>query len=92
MVGKILGNKTVQKVLMGTGAVSLAISLAALINNPTLNKAVNSKLVRVGLATAAGDVVGGVVQLVKESPQLLRRTNGNGQQQTLVSVAGNGVA
>ena len=92
MVGKILGNKTVQKVLMGTGAVSLAISLAALINNPTLNKAVNSKLVRVGLATAAGDVVGGVVQLVKESPQILRRTNGNGQQQTLVSMAGNGVA
>lgn len=94
VIGKIFGNPTVKKALMGAGAVSLAISLAALVNNPTINKALNNKLVRVGLATAAGDVAGGLVQVVKESPQLLARTNGGqAQQQTsLVSMAGNGVA
>ena len=96
IVGKIFGNPTVKKALMGAGAVSLAISLATILNNPTINKALNNKLVRVGLATAAGDVAGGLVQVVKESPQVLRRSgstsNGNGQTVTLLSQAGNGVA
>lgn len=94
VIGKVLGNKTVKKALMGAGAVSLAISFASLINNPTINKALNNKLVRVGLATAAGDVAGGIVQVVKESPQLLGRVSQNGGQQTapLLSQAGNGVA
>jgi len=93
VIGKVFGNPTVKKALMGAGAVSLAISVAALINNPTINRALNNKLVRIGLATAAGDIAGGVIQVVKESPQLLARTNGNGQTQTsLVPQAGGGVA
>lgn len=93
VVGKVFGNPTVKKALMGAGAVSLAISIATILNNPTINKALNNKLVRVGLATAAGDVAGGLVQVVKESPQVLGRTGNGGQQTaTLLSQAGNGVA
>ncbi len=93
IIGKVFGNKTVRKALMGAGAVSLAVSIAALINNPTINKAISNKLVRVGLATASGDIVGGAVQFLKESPQVLsRRSNGGGTQTSLVSMAGNGVA
>jgi len=93
VVGKVFRNKTVQKVLMGAGAVSLVVSIASLINNPTINKAVNNKLVRVGIAAAGGDIPGAAVQILKETPQLIGRMNGNGgQQQTLLSQAGNGVA
>ncbi len=94
VVGKVFGNPTVKKALMGAGAVSLAISLATLINNPTINKALSNKLVRVGLATAAGDVAGGVIQVVKETPQLMNRGNGNGAQAqgSLASMSGNGIA
>ncbi len=97
VVGKVFGNPTVKKALMGAGAVSLAFSLATLINNPTINKVLNNKLARIGLATAAGDIAGGVIQVVKESPQLLGRMNrsgnGNGTPQgSLVPMSGGGVA
>lgn len=93
VIGKLFGNPTVKKALMGAGAVSLALSVAALVNNASVNKALNNKLVRIGLATAAGDIAGGVIQVVKESPQILSKANGNGAAQTsLVPTAGGGVA
>jgi len=92
VIGKVFGNPTVKKALMGAGAVSLAISIATLINNPTINRALNNKIVRVGLATAAGDIAGGAIQVLKESPQLLSRTNGEQQSQSLIPLAGGGTA
>lgn len=93
VIGKVFDNPTVKKALMGAGAVSLAISVAALVNNPTINRALNNKLVRIGLATAAGDIAGGVIQVVKESPQLISRVgNGQAQQATLIPQVGGGVA
>ncbi len=92
VIGKVFGNPIVKKALIGAGAVSLAISIAGLVNNPTINKALNNKLVRIGLATAAGDITGGAVQLLKESPQIMSRRNGGQAQTSLMPQAGGGVA
>lgn len=95
LISDVLRNKTAQKVIAGAGIVSIALSLAALVNNPTVNKFVGNKIVRLGLAGAAGDVTGIATEFLKEGgiQQLRGIANGVGQQQTqLVSQAGNGVA
>ncbi len=62
----ILSNKTLQKVLVGAGAVSVGLSLVQLINNPTLNKYAAKKEVRIVAAAIAGDIPGAAYQFAKE--------------------------
>lgn len=97
LVGDALRNKSVQKVIAGAGIVSIALTIASLVNNPTVNRALGNKFVRLGLAGAAGDVTGIAAQFVKEGGvgQLRGIAGGNGgaqQQASLVSVPGGGVA
>lgn len=94
IIGGFLGNKTVQKAIAGAGIVSLAVSAASLINNPMLNRALNNKFVRLGLAGAAGDVVGVGVEFAKEGGigTIRNAVGGGGGQSSLVSTAGNGIA
>jgi len=97
LVGDALRNKTVQKAIAGAGIVSIALSAAQLINNAQLNRALNNKIVRLGLAGAAGDITGIATEFVREGgiDQIrgVVSNNGTGQQQTsLVSMSGNGVA
>lgn len=95
IVSDVLRNKTAQKVIAGAGIVSIALSIARLVNNPTINRAVGNRFVRLGLAGAAGDVTGVATEFVTQGgvTQLKGIVNGGGAQQTaLVSAAGNGVA
>jgi len=95
VIGNALRNRTVQKVIAGAGIVAIVLSVARLINNPTLNRAANNKFVKLGLAGAAGDVTGIATQFVIGGgvSQLRGITNGgNGNGQTLVSMSGNGIA
>lgn len=62
----VLKNKTLQKVLVGAGAVSLGLAVVQLINNPTLNKFAARKEVRIGAAAVAGDIPGAAFQFFKE--------------------------
>jgi len=96
IVGDALRNKTVQKVIAGAGIVSVALTIASLVNNPTINRAVSNKFVRLGLAGAAGDVTGIATEFVKEGGiGSLKLGNGGGgaaTQTSLMSVPGGGVA
>lgn len=96
VIGNLLGNKIVQKAIAGAGIVSLAITAASLINNPTVNRALNNQFVRLGLAGAAGDVVGVGVEFAKSGGLGAARravSGDSGQQQgSLVSATGNGIA
>ena len=96
VISGFLGNKNVQKAIAGAGIVSLAISAATLINNPTINRALSNRFVRLGLAGAAGDVVGLGVEFAKSggiaTVQQAVGGRGGGQQSSLVSAAGNGIA
>ncbi len=95
LVGDALRNKTVQKVIAGAGIVSVALTIASLVNNPTVNRALGNKFVRLGLAGAAGDITGIATDFVKEGGigQLRGVANGGGAAQTtLMSVPGGGVA
>lgn len=62
----ILKNKTLQKVLVGAGAVSVGLAVVQLVNNPTLNKFASKKEVRIGAAAVAGDLPGAAFQFFKE--------------------------
>jgi len=62
----VLQNKTLQKVLVGAGAVSVGLALVQLVNNPTLNKFASKKEVRIGTAAVAGDLPGAAFQFLKE--------------------------
>jgi len=62
----VLKNKTLQKVLVGAGAVSVGLAVVQLINNPTLNKFAARKEVRIGAAAIAGDIPGAAFQFFKE--------------------------
>lgn len=86
-VSKIIRNKTVQKAAAGAGLVSIAVSLAQLVNNPTINKAMAKKEVRIGIALAGGDVVGGAAQFVKEGGIKSLQGNGNGMTSSQVGFA-----
>ena len=95
LVSDVLRNKIAQKVIAGAGIVSIALTLARLVNNPTVNRVVGNRFVRLGLAGAAGDVTGVATEFVSQggAGQLRAIANGGGAQQTaLVSMAGNGVA
>lgn len=76
----VLGNKTIQKVLVGAGAVSVGLSLVQLFNNSTLNKFASKKEVRIGLAAIAGDIPGAVFQFIKEEPRIIQGVTGGGTQ------------
>lgn len=95
LVSDVIRNKTVQKVLASTGAVTTLLTIASLINNPTVNKVANNELVQLGVAGATGDIVGVGAQLVRtRGLQRLRggQQQSNGGNQMLISQAGNGVA
>jgi len=99
LIGDALKNKTVQKAIAGAGIVSLAVTAASLINNPMINRGINNKLIRLGLAGAAGDITGIATEFVKEGGvgQLRNIANGGGRgngatQQSLVPMSGGGVA
>ena len=94
IIGDALRNPTVQKVIAGAGIVSIVTSVALLLNNPTVNRVIGNPIVKVGLAASAGDVVGGVTQIVQQGGvgQLRGIVNGRRAQPSLVSVAGGGVA
>ena len=66
IISKVMRNKTFQKVAAGAGTVSIALSIAALLNNAAINKAVSMKPVRIALAAAGGDLIGAGAQFVKE--------------------------
>ena len=66
IISKVMRNKTFQKVAAGAGTVSIALSIAALLNNAAINKAVAMKPVRIALAAAGGDLIGAGAQFVKE--------------------------
>ena len=96
LVGDALRNKTVQKAIAGAGIVSIALTIAGLVNNPTVNRALGNKFVRLGLAGAAGDVTGIAAEFVKEGGigqiRGAAAGAGNGGQASLMSVPGGGVA
>ena len=71
-------NKTYQKLAAGAGTVAIALSIASLLNNSTINKAVARKEVRIGLAVAGGDLIGGAAQFVKEGGVGGLSVSGNG--------------
>ena len=66
IVSKVMRNKTFQKAAAGAGTVSLALSIASLVNNPTVNRVLSKKEARIALAAAGGDIVGAGAQFVKE--------------------------
>lgn len=94
IISDVLRNRNVQKALAATGLVTTVLTVAAVINNPTVNKFANNEIVKLGLAGAAGDVVGvGTQLLLTRGLQKVRgTTTTNGGNQMLLSQAGNGVA
>jgi len=66
VVSGILRNKTFQKAAAGAGVVAIVLSLATLVNNPTVNRALGNQFVRLGLAGAGGDLVGVATQFFRE--------------------------
>lgn len=83
VVGGVLKNKTFQKAAAGVGVVSIALSVAALINNPTINSILSRREARLALAAAGGDVIGLGAEFVREGGLNL---GGNQQQATIGGV------
>ena len=83
VVSGILKNKTFQKAAAGAGVVSIVTSLALLLNNATVNRAVANPIVRLGLAGAGGDITGIAAEIAR-NPQLISQVTGQfgGGQQT----------
>ena len=80
----VLQNKTLQKILVGAGAVSVGLAVVQLINNPTLNKWAAKKEVRILAAGVGGDIPGAAFQFLKEDGTKLfnkRGTTTNGSMQ-----------
>lgn len=96
VISDALRNKTVQKAIAGAGIVSIALSIAQLVNNPTVNKVANNKVARLALAGTAGDVTGIATEFLREGGinqiRGVVQNNNGGQQTSLVSMSGNGVA
>jgi hypothetical protein len=96
IIGDALKNKTVQKAIAGAGIVSLALSIAQLVNNPTVDKMASNKLARLALAGTAGDITGVATEFLREGGvnqiKGVVTGNGNGSKSSIVSMSGNGVA
>ena len=82
VLSKIIKNKTFQKAAAGAGLVSIALTIAQLLNNPTVNKALSRKEVRIALAAAGGDITGAAAQFAKEGGLKQFTNGGNGTAQT----------
>ncbi len=96
IIGDALRNKTVQKALAATGLVTTVLTVASLINNPTVNRVASNEFVQLGLAGAAGDITGVATQLIRTRGLPMARSRMNGGQAqaqgSLVPMAGGGVA
>jgi hypothetical protein len=91
MVDKVIKNKTLQKVMVASGAVTTIGALVSLINNQQVNKVWSNPLVQDGAALATGDVVGAIGNRVIKNPQLISQVTGGrvgGQSQQSSSQAG----
>lgn len=82
VISKVLRNKNVQKAAAGAGLVAIALSVAKLVNNPTINKVLSRKEARIGLAYMGGDVVGAATQFVREGGIKQFSSGGSGMQST----------
>lgn len=90
-VSPVLKNKTAQKIIVGAGVVSLALSVAQLINQPMVNRQLAKPAVRAGIAFVGGDIPGAVYQYYKDGG-LQSVSLGGGRSQGLSSVPNGGMA
>lgn len=99
LISKFIGNRNVQKAMVGAGTVAVVGGLVSLANQPVITNLWNKTPVRVGAAIATGDIIGGATVLALENPNILNTVRGQvgqvaqvgtqaGQQQALVQQAG----
>jgi len=76
LVDKVIKNKSLQKVMVATGAVTTIGALIALVNNPTINKLWSNALTKDAAALMTGDIVGVIGNRVITNPQLISQVTG----------------
>lgn len=80
LVDKVIKNKTLQKAMVATGAVTTIGAIVSLVNNPTVNKVWSNPLAKDATALATGDITGAIARRVIENPGLVSQVTGRGAQ------------